>query len=113
MYISDTNFKEAIDNLEDCMFALKSMNERIRTQGYATDEDLEYIEPRFTEALRYMLTLNAHKTHYTKFRDYIDNQDEHGTQIYEALGIGNSVGSIVEHFGEFLYNVTYCRKAGS
>tara|TARA_Y100001938_G_scaffold76982_1_gene106501 strand:+ start:1909 stop:2253 length:345 start_codon:yes stop_codon:yes gene_type:complete len=113
MYISETNYAEAIANLEDCMFALKSMDNQIGSKGFATDEDLAYIEPRFTEALRYILTLNAHKSHYKKFREYIVDQDKNGNTTYEALGLGNSVGSIVEHFGDFLSNIIHCPKKGS
>lgn len=110
MYIHDNNYKEAIDNLEDCMFALKSMDNQIGSRGYATAEDLEYIEPRFTEALRYILALNANKTHSKNFLQYVVDQDENGNSTYEALGLGNSVGSIVEHFGDFLSNIIHCPK---
>jgi len=113
MYISNTNYQEAIDNLEDCMFALKSMDQRIGDRGYASDEDLEYVMPRFTEALRYMLALNAHKTHYIKFRQYIIDQDTNGTKIYEALNVGYTHGSIAEQFGDFLSNIIHCPKKGS
>ena len=112
MYISDTNYAQAIDNLEDCMFALASMHQQIITKGYATDEDLAYIEPRFTEALRYILTLNAHKTHASKFADYIYDQNENGHRIYEALGASHIENSIVSQFGSFLNNIINCGKKG-
>ena len=102
MYISDTNYEEAIDNLEDCMFALASMHQDI----------LKYVEPRFTEALRYILTLNAHPTHASKFARYIFDQNENGNQIYEALGIYNSEGSIALQFGAFLNNIVNSAKKG-
>jgi len=110
MYISDTNYHEAIDNLEDCMFALASMHQDILAKGFATDEDLAYIEPRFTEALRYILTLNAHKTHASKFARYIFDQNQRGHQVYEALGIFNTEGSIVLQFSAFLNNIVNCTK---
>jgi len=113
MYISETNYAEAIANLEDCMFALKAMDKQIGSRGYATDEDLEYIEPRFTEALRYILALNAHKSHHEKFLQYIVDQDENGNSTYEALGTGKSVGSVVENIGHFLSNIVHCTKKGS
>ena len=112
MYISDTNYAEAIDNLEDCMFALASMHQDILVKGFATDEDLKYVEPRFTEALRYILTLNAHPTHASKFAQYIFDQNENGNQIYEALGIYNSEGSIALQFGAFLNNIVNSAKKG-
>ncbi len=112
MYISDTNYAQAIDNLEDCMFALASMHQQIITKGYATDEDLAYIEPRFTEALRYILTLNAHKTHASKFADYIYDQNENGHRIYEALGASHIENSIVSQFGSFLNNFINIEKKG-
>ena len=112
MYISDTNYQEAIDNLEDCMFALASMHQDILVKGFATDEDLKYVEPRFTEALRYILTLNAHPTHASKFAQYIFDQNENGNQIYEALGIYNSEGSIALQFGAFLNNIVNSAKKG-
>ena len=112
MYISDTNYEEAIDNLEDCMFALASMHQDILVKGFATDEDLKYVEPRFTEALRYILTLNAHPTHASKFARYIFDQNENGNQIYEALGIYNSEGSIALQFGAFLNNIVNSAKKG-
>ena len=112
MYISDTNYAEAIDNLEDCMFALASMHQDILVKGFATDEDLKYVEPRFTEALRYILALNAHPTHASKFAQYIFDQNENGNQIYEALGIYNSEGSIALQFGAFLNNIVNSAKKG-
>ena len=112
MYISDTNYTQAIDNLEDCMFALASMHQQIIAKGYATDEDLAYIEPRFTEALRYILTLNAHKTHASKFARYIFDQNENGHRIYEALGASHIENSIVSQFGSFLNNIVNSAKKG-
>ena len=110
MYISETNYAEAIDNLEDCMFALASMHQQIISKGYATDEDLAYIETRFTEALRYILTLNAHKTHASQFAQYIFDQNENGHRIYEALGASHIENSIVSQFGSFLENIVNCRR---
>ena len=51
MYISDTNYAEAIANLEDCMFALMSMHFQTQKKGYATKEDLRYVEPRLINGL--------------------------------------------------------------
>ena len=112
MYISDTNYAEAIDNLEDCMFALASMHQDIISKGYATKEDLAYIEPRFTEALRYILTLIAHPTHASRFHKYIYDQNENGHFIYEALGCSHIENSIVSQFGSFLNNIVNSTKKG-
>ena len=112
MYISDTNYEEAIDNLEDCMFALASMHQDILVKGFATDEDLKYVEPRFTEALRYILTLNAHKTYASQFAQYIFDQNENGHSIYEALGASHIENSIVSQFGSFLNNIVNSAKKG-
>jgi|TARA_Y100000289_G_C3837821_1_gene106978 hypothetical protein len=112
MYISDTNYAEAIDNLEDCMFALASMHQDIISKGYATKEDLAYIEPRFTEALRYIITLNAHPTHASRFAQYIYDQNENGHRIYEALGASHIENSIVSQFGSFLNNFINIEKKG-
>ena len=112
MYISDTNYAQAIDNLEDCMFALASMHQQVISKGHATKEDLAYIEPRLTEALRYIITLNAHPTHASKFARYIYNQNENGHRIYEALGASHIENSIVSQFGSFLNNFINITKKG-
>ena len=112
MYISDKNYDQAIENLEDCMFALKSMDQQIGRKGHATSEDIAYMIPRFEESLRYILSLTAHRAHQDKFQGYIKDQQETGTDMYEALNIGYALGSIVEHFEQFLLNMIHSRKKG-
>ena len=113
MYISDTNYEEAIDNLEDCMFALASMDQQIANKNYATKEDLAYVEPRFTEALRYIVSLNAHPAHQAEFRIYLMDQKLSGTDAYEALNIRAPYGSFIEHLAHFLNNIIHCPKKES
>ena len=110
MYISDTNYAEAIANLEDCMFALKSMDSQMGKKGYATKEDLEYVTPRFTEALRYMLELSKHPIHSESFKHYIKEQNHSGARVYEALGNRMPFGNFTDHIGEFLSNLVQIPK---
>jgi len=110
MYISD--YAQAIDNLEDCMFALCSMDLAIGKQNYATQEDLAYVEPRFTEALRIMLALNNSKEHRDKFRDYIGDQRVSGTNVYQALNIHQPYGTFADQLAHFLSNILQCPKDG-
>tara|TARA_R100001460_G_scaffold53960_1_gene93149 strand:+ start:1195 stop:1539 length:345 start_codon:yes stop_codon:yes gene_type:complete len=110
MYISDTNYTQAIDNLEDCMFALASMDHQIGSKNYATKEDLAYVEPRFTEAMRYIVSLNAHPKHQQEFREYLADQKVSGTKAYEALGQTTPYGSFIDHLAHFLNNIVHCPK---
>jgi len=108
MYIS--NYKDTIDNLEDCMFALCSMDKSIGDKNYASQEDLAYVEPRFTEALRIMLALNESKEHRDKFRDYIGDQRVSGTNVYQALNIHQPYGTFADQLAHFLSNILQCPK---
>lgn len=110
MYISDTNYAEAIANLEDCMFALMSMHFQTQEKGYATKEDLRYVEPRFEEALSIILDLNKHPVHQQEFKLYILDQKIAGTTIYEALGSPLPYGSIIQHLGNLLYDIVEIQK---
>ena len=110
MYISDTNYAEAIANLEDCMFALKSMHLQTEEKGYATKEDIAYVEPRFEEALSIILQLNKHPVHQKEFYLYIMDQKIAGTTIYEALGSPLPYGSIITHLGNFLADIVEIQK---
>ena len=110
MYISDDNYEQAIANLEDCMFALKSMDSQMGNKGYATKEDLEYVQPRFTEALRYILALSKHPTHSEAFKLYIKGQTENGCKVYEALGNRLPFGNFTDHIGWFLSNLVQIPK---
>ncbi|BCV04227.1 MAG: hypothetical protein CM15mV81_320 [uncultured marine virus] len=90
MYISDTNYHETIDNLEDCMFALSSMHQDILAKGFATDEDLEYIEPRFTGFEIILLSMLTKLTPQDLQDTSSIPKTQRGHQVYEALGIFNT-----------------------
>tara|TARA_X000001382_G_scaffold128238_1_gene117488 strand:- start:60 stop:425 length:366 start_codon:yes stop_codon:yes gene_type:complete len=113
MYISDTNYAEAIANLEDCMFALMSMHFQTQEKGYATKEDLAYVEPRFTEALRYILELNKHPIHSQSFKHYLTKQFNEGARVYEALGKQIPAGDFTDHIAHILHKLVQIQKKES
>ena len=95
------------------MFALKSMQNIMHDKGYATKEDLAYVEPRFTEALRYILELNKHPIHSKSFKHYLKEQSIRGARVYEALGNPLPSGDFTDHIGEMLYNLVHIDKRES
>ena len=69
MYIDDNNYDTAIENLGDCIWAINNMLDyTIKPRGFASKEDHKYLEPRFSEANRYIISLLAHPKHNEKFK---------------------------------------------
>ena len=69
MYIDDNNYDTAIENLDDCIAAINNMIDyTIKPRGFASKEDHKYLEPRFSEANRYIISLLAHPKHNEKFK---------------------------------------------
>jgi len=69
MYIDDNNYDTAIENLDDCIWAINNMLDyTIKPRGFASKEDHKYLEPRFSEANRYIISLLAHPKHNEKFK---------------------------------------------
>ena len=69
MYIDDNNYDTAIENLDDCIAAINNMLDyTIKPRGFASKEDHKYLEPRFSEANRYIISLLAHPKHNEKFK---------------------------------------------
>ena len=112
MYIHDDNFKEAIDNLEDCMFACWSMLRQYVDKTISLD-DLEYISPRLTEAMSIMTQLSCHPKHHQEFAYYLLDQRCVGAQIYHWQGKPVRVyGDFTSHIGSFLQAVCTTRLEG-
>ena len=112
MYIHDDNYKEAIDNLEDCMFACWSMLRQYVDKTISLD-DLEYISPRLTEAMSIMTQLASHPKHHQEFAYYLLDQRCVGAQIYHWQGRPVRVyGDFTSHIGNFLQAVCTTRIEG-
>ena len=87
MYIDDNNYDTAIENLDDCIAAINNMIDyTIKPRGFASKEDYRYLEPRFSEANRYIISLLAHPKHNRKFKP-LHSKKAYSQVLYEEKNI--------------------------
>ena len=85
MYIDDNNYDTAIENLDDCIAAINNMFDyTIKPRGFASKEDYRYLEPRFSEANRYIISLLAHPKHNRKFKP-LHSKKAYSQVLYRAM----------------------------
>lgn len=112
MYISDDNYREAIENLEDCMFASWSMLRQYVDKTISLD-DLKYISPRLVEAMSIMTQLASHPKHHHEFAYYLLDQRCVGAQCYHWQGTPVRVyGDFTSHIGNFLQAICMAQLEG-
>jgi|TARA_B100000900_G_C20512874_1_gene688796 hypothetical protein len=98
MYIDDNNYDTAIENLDDCIWAINNMLDyTIKPRGFASKEDHKYLEPRFSEANRYIISLLAHPKHNEKFKAL--HRDKDYAQIL-SKAMGRLVNTTYQEFAD-------------